>query len=105
MAQAIRKTDAEIQQGVRGVINRIEVKPPLVPDNVRHAIESALKRHAEREARRFYLEIADGRVMVRGVVGSYGEREAVVGAIRGTPGVCAVDDKLRIEPFSIGGAP
>jgi hypothetical protein len=29
------------------------------------------------------------------------EREAVVGAIRGTPGVRAVDDKIRIEPFSI----
>jgi osmotically-inducible protein OsmY len=89
-------------EGVRGIINRIEVKPPVVPrDRMRHAIEAALERHAEREARRVSLDIADGRVTVSGVVGSYGEREAVVGAIRGTPGVRAVDDNLRIEPFSI----
>lgn len=88
--------------GVRGIINRIEVRPPAVPtDRVRHAIEGALERHAEREARRVSLEVSDGRVTVSGVVGSYGEREAVVGAVRGTPGVRAVDDKLRIEPFSI----
>ena len=38
--------------GVRGIINRIEVRPPAVPtDRVRHAIEGALERHAEREAR------------------------------------------------------
>ena len=89
-------------EGVRGIINRIEVRPPIVPsDRVRHAIEAALERHAEREARRVSLDISNGRVTVSGVVGSFGEREAVVGAIRGTPGVCTVDDKLRIEPFSI----
>jgi osmotically-inducible protein OsmY len=89
-------------EGVRGIINRIEVKPPVVPtDRLRHAIEAALERHAEREAKRVTLVVVEGRVTVSGVVGSYGEREAVVGAIRGTPGVRAVDDKLRIEPFSI----
>ncbi len=89
-------------EGVRGIINRIEVRPPIVPSaRVRHAIEAALERHAEREARRVSLDITEGRVTVSGVVGSFGEREAVVGAIRGTPGVSTVDDKLRIEPFSI----
>ncbi len=89
-------------EGVRGIINRIEVKPPIVPtDRMRQSIEAALERHAEREARRVSLDVENGRVTVSGVVGSYGEREAVVGAVRGTPGVRAVDDKLRIEPFSI----
>lgn len=106
MSRTSRKTDE-----VRGVSARTDAdlaraaREALECDVVRRAIESALKRHVEREARRFYLDIADGRVMVRGVVGSNGEREAVLGAIRGTPGVTSVEDKLRIKPFSIRGAP
>lgn len=89
-------------QGVRGIINRIEIEPPVVPgERVRGAIEAALERRADREAHRIGLDIQEGRVIVSGVVGSYGEREAVVGAVRGTYGVKAVDDKLRIEPFAI----
>lgn len=89
-------------EGVRGIINRIDVKPPEVAgERVRGAIEAALERHAEREAKRVSLDIHDGRVTVSGVVGSYGEREAVVGAVRGTPGVRWVEDRLRIEPFAV----
>jgi len=89
-------------EGVRGVINRIDVKPPAVAtEQVRDNIEAALDRHAEREAKRVRLDIKDGRVTVSGTVGSWSEREAVTGAVRGTPGVRIVDNQLRIEPYSI----
>ncbi len=88
--------------GVRAIINKIEVKPPPVSsDRVRTAIEAALERHAEREARRVSMDIRDGRVILSGSVGSWSERQAVIGAVRGTPGVKAVDDKLRIEPYAL----
>lgn len=88
--------------GVRGVSNKIEVKPPpMLPHDVRHSIEEALERQAEREAQRIDIDVRDGRVILEGVVHSWAEREAVIGAARGTAGVRAVEDQLRIEPYSV----
>jgi osmotically-inducible protein OsmY len=85
--------------GVRGVRNDIVVKPPKVAaSEVRKSIENALDRQAEREAERIRLEVLDGKVTLFGTVHSWTERQAVVGAAKGTPGVRSVDDKLRIEP-------
>ena len=84
--------------GVRGVSNAIVVTPPAVlPADVRRAIEQALERQAEREARRITLDIRDGRVDLSGIVHSWVEREAVVGAAKATRGVREVQDHLRIE--------
>ena len=85
--------------GVRGVANRIEITPPkVVTHDLRRSIEEALERQAKREARRIDLDVRDGRVSVSGVVHSWAERQAVVGAARGTPGVRSVDDHLSLEP-------
>ena len=86
--------------GVRGVRNDIVVKPPKVATSeVKKAIENALDRQAEREAERIRLEVLDGNVTLFGTVRSWPERQAVVGAAKGTPGVRSVDDKLRVEPY------
>lgn len=86
--------------GVRGVSNSIEITPPKVlPLEVRRAIEQALERQAEREAHRITLDVQSGRVSLTGIVHSWAEREAVVGAARGTRGVRDVEDHLRIEPY------
>lgn len=85
--------------GVRGVRNDIVVKPPKVAaSEVRKSIENALDRQAEREAERIRLEVIEGNVTLFGTVHSWAERQTVVGAAKGTPGVRSVDDKLRIEP-------
>jgi osmotically-inducible protein OsmY len=85
--------------GVRSITNKIEVKPPeRLPDDVRKSTEDALARHAEREAQGINIELRDGRAVVSGVVHSFTERETVLGAVNGTPGVSGVDDRLRIEP-------
>jgi osmotically-inducible protein OsmY len=87
--------------GVIGVSNNIEVDAPgLSPSEVEEAIEKALERRAEREAKRIQLSVQDGRVTVSGIVGSWAEREAVLGAAKGTPGVRAVDDRLKIRPHA-----
>ncbi len=88
--------------GVRGVLDKIEIRPPtVIPFEVRKAIEEALERQAEREARSIDLDAQDGRVSVSGVVRSWAEKEAVFGAAKGTPGVRNVDDHLRIEPYAV----
>jgi osmotically-inducible protein OsmY len=88
-------------RGVRLLTNHIDVRPPRVSlAAVRQAIEDVLERHVAREAERIELDVQDGRVTLSGVVRSWAEREAAVGAVRGTPGVRKVEDHLRIEVYT-----
>lgn len=85
--------------GVRAVDNRIVVKRADVSKGVlRAAIQSALERQALRDANRVQLDVDEGRVTLTGTVRSWAEREAVVGATRGTRGVDVVIDELQIAP-------
>jgi osmotically-inducible protein OsmY len=102
---ATQRQDAEKAisnlKGVRGVTNRIRVDPPrFSADDVRTAIRGALERHAQREAARFELDVDDGRVKVSGIVHSWLERQAVIAAVNGTPGVRSVEDHVQIEPYA-----
>jgi osmotically-inducible protein OsmY len=84
--------------GVKLVLNKITVKPTKpVPEEVRRAIEQALDRRAEREARRIRVDVKDGTVTLTGTVDSWAERKSVVAAARFTPGVQMVEDHLRTE--------
>jgi len=85
--------------GVKFVVNKIIVmsaKP--TPGDVRKAIEQALERRAEREARRIQVDVRDGTVSLTGSVHSWAERKSVLSAVRFTPGVQVVEDHLRTEP-------
>ena len=85
-------------KGVRGIANYIEIAPSkIAPADVRRSIEQALERHAHREASHVQLDVKDGGVTLSGTVDSWAEREAVVGAARGTRGVRKVADHLRVE--------
>ena len=89
--------------GVKRVLNRIEVKPNEEVDleRARLAVDRALARHASREAARLQVQAAaDGTVMVSGAVDTLQEKEAVLGAVRGTRGVRDVSDHLRIASHS-----
>jgi osmotically-inducible protein OsmY len=87
-------------QGVRGVTNKLGVRPPTVqPERVREVIEEALERCAEREAKRLQVQVSGGAVTLTGHVRSYAEKRAVMGAVSHAPGVHTVNDRLRIEPY------
>lgn len=87
-------------EGVRGINNRIDVKPGTVSSGaVRTAIEQALERRADREASRIDVAVKGNHVTLSGVVGSWGERLAALGAARGTLGVAVVEDRLRVQPY------
>ena len=86
--------------GVVGVINKIAVSPPKVdPEELRESIEQALERRADRQADRLRIEVADGEVGLWGRVHSWREKRAVLGSIMHAPGVRAVNDHLRIDPY------
>lgn len=85
--------------GVKMVVNKITVTPAKpVTEDIKKAIEGALERRAEREARRIRVDVRDGTVTLTGPVHSWAERQAVFSAARFTLGVHAVEDHLRMEP-------
>lgn len=86
--------------GVRDVINDIVVNEPgRTSEDVQQAIEEALERWAERNARRITVRIEDGKAVLFGAVRSWAERDAIVAAARYTRGVQDVDDRLRLDPL------
>jgi osmotically-inducible protein OsmY len=85
-------------KGVRGVTNRIRVKPHAISADVQKEIEDALERRAQREAAHIRVDVHDGHVTLRGTVHSAAEKAAALGAARGTAGVREVTDQLRVEP-------
>ena len=87
-------------QGVIGVINKICMVPRKVdPEELREQIEYALERRADREAERLRIEVNDGAVDVFGRVHSWQEKRAVLGSISHAPGVTAIRDHLRLDPY------
>ena len=83
--------------GVQLVTNRIAITaPPVAAGELRAAVKAALERHVAREADRIAIAIAGHTVVLSGSVASWRERHAVLGAVRGTPGVQRIEDRLVI---------
>jgi osmotically-inducible protein OsmY len=86
--------------GVRSVRNLIVIEPrlpKLATPNVRSAIEQALARHALHAANAVRISVVDDKVVLEGTVPSWAERNAIEGAVRGTPGVHTIESKLHIS--------
>ena len=62
------------QRGVKGVINRIGVKPAVTAEVVKAQIEAALKRSAAPDVRRITVETQGPRVILRSSMRSWAER-------------------------------
>jgi osmotically-inducible protein OsmY len=83
--------------GVRGVRNNIAITPKQVsPFEVREKIKDALRRTADYEANQVTIETADGKVILRGKVRSFAERDDAERAAWSAPGVTAVEDRIIV---------
>jgi hyperosmotically inducible protein len=90
--------DVRKLSGVRGVTNKITVKPRVEAANEKAKIESALKRHAEVEAKAIRVTVQGGnKVVLEGKVDNWDERRAVESAAWSAAGVASVEDRLTIS--------
>jgi len=83
--------------GVKGVYNGILVHQPKVSASlVKEKIGDAFKRSALVDSGRVTVEALDGKVILRGTVRSWTERQDAERAAWAAPGVSAVEDHLTV---------
>lgn len=83
--------------GVIGISNEISLSTRPAPADVTSSIEGALKRQAERQAKRVQVAVDGSTVTLRGEVHSWREHTAALGAAWSAPGVRKVVNELRVS--------
>ncbi|RPH60897.1 MAG: BON domain-containing protein [Acidobacteria bacterium] len=84
-------------RGVRALNNRIKIKPRASTTEVKSKIQAALARRAQAEANRITVEAAGEKIVLRGTVHSWAEKEAVESAAWSAPGVSRVENDLSVS--------
>jgi osmotically-inducible protein OsmY len=91
------KVAIENLTGVRSVINFITVKPKITSAEIEQKINASFHRSATIDAGKITADVVGSKVILRGSVRSFTEKEDAETAVWNAPGVMSVDNKLEIE--------
>ena len=81
--------------GVRGVTNLMTIRH-TDPGEIEDRIEEAFRRNAEIDANQVAVSVSGGRVVLRGAVSSWAEKEAAERAAYAATGVVAVENRIEV---------
>lgn len=84
-------------QSVKGISNYVTIQPKLESSIIKENIRKALLRNAAIEANNIKLEITDKKVILKGTVHSWFEKNEIEKAAWSAPGVEVVEDDLIIS--------
>jgi osmotically-inducible protein OsmY len=81
--------------GVKGVTNLITLTPRPTPAELKQKIEQALIRAAELDAKKIQVDVQGSKVILKGTVRSWSEREEAERVAWTAPGVAQVEDQIQ----------
>ena len=83
--------------GVKGVTNFITVKARPTPAELKKRIEDALIRTAQSDAHRITVDVRGEKVILKGTVHSWAEKQEAERQAWAAPGVLAVENQITIS--------
>lgn len=87
------------QLGVKGITNRIEIKPKFNAADVKSKIQSAFARRAQLDANQVTVDALGSKVTLSGMVRSWQEKHQAEQAAWSAPGVSQVENDVVISAW------
>lgn len=91
------KKALESLTGVKMVLNLISLKPRVSADGIEQKIAAAFQRHASIDSKGIDVSVSGSKVILRGKVRSFAEKDDAADAAWAAPGVTSVENSIDIE--------